>query len=128
MGADFLATIYHGQLAVNPDQMRAAVEALLAAPDGVVFVSDADGIVTGMIGGFVAPHFISGERIATEAFWWVQPGQRGHGVRLERRFRRWAHEHGATRVHMGAPDDEVGRIYTALGYQRIETTYARALP
>jgi GNAT superfamily N-acetyltransferase len=128
MGTRFLTeTSYRGRVTVNPEQMAATVQMLIATPIGAAFVSDQAGELVGMIGLIAFQHPISGELTVSELFWWVEPEHRGHGVRLLKRAERWAREIGAEKVHMIAPTSQVGAIYERLGYEFLEMGYQRAL-
>jgi len=129
MGADFLHTTSYARLvADNPAQMDRLARQLIASDDGLLLVADA-GALVGMIGVLVFPHHLSGERIAGELFWWVDPTVRGAlGVRLLRQAEGWAVTRGATALQMVAPDRRVGVLYERLGYAPIETAYQRRLP
>lgn len=129
MGEHFLQqTEYAAMLACSPVHLRdfavRCVTGALGQSD--ILVSDTgDGTLTGMIGLMVAPHPFSGERVAGELFWWVEPAHRGHGVRLLRAGEAWARAHDAVRFQMVAPNARVGHLYRRLGFAPLETTYQR---
>ena len=128
MGLRFVReTRYVKLISENPARMRDIVEKLMLADDGLVLVSDHDGVLTGMLGAYVFEHLVSGERTASEMFWWTEPESRGDGVKLLRYAERWAAGRGAMRFQMIAPTDRVGKFYEALGYEMVETTYQREL-
>jgi len=128
MGTRFLTeNVYTGKVPVNPQAMTRTLQLLLASDVGAVFVSEADGVVTGMIGLLVFEHPITGARTATELFWWVDPEHRGQGVRLLTRGEQWAATAGAQYVHMIAPTPAVGHLYERLGYDFLESSYQKAI-
>lgn len=127
MGLRFLGEIYPGQLVPNPDRMARTAAWLLEDDERALFVSEHAGQLTGMIGLFVYEHPMSGERTASEMFWWVEPEHRGHGVRLLKVARGWAKSAGATTIQMVAPGDDVERFYQRLGYTKVETAYLSVL-
>ena len=130
MGRRFLASsAYAGTIAENPAQMAACATALITAPDGVVLVAEGPGGLVGMLGLLIVSHALSGERVAGEVFWWVEPEARGDGLRLLRAAEAWACGRGATRIQMIAPRavPAVGRVYARRGYAPIETLYSRTL-
>lgn len=129
MGLRFLADVYAGKIAhPDPDRMaRTAGWLIDDDPTRALLVSEADGAVTGMIGVFVFDHAMTGERMASELMWWVEPSHRGHGLRLLTAARLWAKAAGATTIQMIAPTPEVEVLYTRLGYMKIESAYAGAL-
>lgn len=130
MFLEFVASTQYARY-VGQDGARAAafLEQLIANPDGVILVAVRDELVIGMLGLLVYAHPMSGERVATEAFWWLDPRQRGWGVWLLRRGERWARGRGARRLSLMAPadNDRVMDVYEALGYEAVEITYQRDL-
>mgnify|MGYP001576396753 CR=1 FL=1 len=126
MGERFIAeTSYCGKLASNAQTLAALMHRLISHEDGTVMVSLEEGSVTGMIGAFVYEHPMSGERIAGEAFWWVEPEKRGCGVRLMKAVEAWANDRNAVRLTMIAPTDKVARLYRACGYDKLEEHYQK---
>lgn len=127
MGERFLAASpYADVLTKNPQQMATLCQQLIDGT-GVILVLDGGSGPVGMIGLYCAPHFLSGDLSVGEVFWWVDPDQRGQGVRLMRAAETWARERGAVAMQMVAPDDRVGALYQRLGYQPVERTYLRVL-
>lgn len=128
MGMRFIAeTAVRDWLGINPTQMRAFVLGLIADQDGVIFVSGTDDVLTGMIGVKVYVHPMSGERFASEMFWWTQPEARGQGIRLLRKAEQWAAALGARSLQMISPNPRVGQMYAALGYEKTEELWMRPL-
>lgn len=128
MGLRFLReSCYRGRIRENAEQMASLVTLLVEQPHGVVFVSERAGQVTGMIGLLLFDQPLSGDRMATELFWWVEPEHRGQGVRLLKHAETWARAQGAKALQMIAPTEGVEQLYRRLGYDRIEVAYQRAL-
>lgn len=130
MGRRFLAsTEYRGRIAENTNQMAHVASFLLQAPDRALFVAERAGRLVGMIGLVLFPQPLSGELMAGEWFWWVEPdarhGRAGH--RLLKQAEDWARESGAAALQMIAPNAEVERIYATRGYERVEVSYQRRL-
>lgn len=98
----------------------------LIAKDGLL-VSERNGQIVGMIGFVVYPHFMSGEIIAGEVFWWVEPGFRGEGLRLMKEAESRARAAGAKDMQMIAPTDQVAKVYQRLGYEFVESTHQKKL-
>ena len=119
------STTYAGHIAENLDRM-ANTAARLAATDGVL-VSERDGRIVGMLGYILFDHFLSGELIAGEVFWWVEPEHRGDGVRLLFEAEKRARAAGALRMQMIAPTDRVAAVYQKLGYEFVEAAYQKTL-
>ena len=128
MGGRFLAsTIYRELLADSPRQMEVLATAFVNDPDKVALIAVDANRVTGMILVLLHTHFLSGEQMAGEVAWWVEPDARGTGLRLLRAAERWAREHGAVKFQMIAPTPDVERIYQARHYAKVETTYQLTL-
>jgi GNAT superfamily N-acetyltransferase len=128
MGARFISeTDYAGIISVNPDRLSASVKAVADNPDGVILVSGSDATITGMIAMLAYDHPFSGERMAFEVVWWVEPEARGDGVRLLRAAEDWAIEQGIGKMQMVAPNERVGALYERMGYLPVETSYQRTL-
>ncbi len=128
MGSRFVGeTTYQALITPNPAQMAQTVSALMNSADGCVFVGESASALVGMIGMVMITHHVSGERVAGEVFWWVEPEHRGGGLKLLKAAERWAKEQQATAIQMIAPTPAVGQLYTRLGYAPVETTYQRAL-
>jgi RimJ/RimL family protein N-acetyltransferase len=128
MGKRFLTeTVYAGRVAINPAAMARTLHLLVASDGGGLFVSEQDGVVTGMIGLLLFEHPFTGELTAQELFWWVEPEHRGYGLRLLKRGEAWAAASGAQHVHMIAPTPAVGQLYERLGYGYLEAAYQKAM-
>ncbi len=130
MFAEFVrSTQYQKYVGQNPEASTALIAQLVAHEDGGLFVVQAEDGLIGMFGVMVYSHPFSGERVAVEAFWWLNPDRRGYGVYLLRRAESWAKEKGAKRLSMMAPCDKprVAEIYERLGYEAVELTYQKDL-
>lgn len=120
-------TPYRDQVRLDADRVAALVRHLIAHDDGAVFVAQgAGGDLVGMIVLHAFPHPFSGDRVASELAWWVEPVHRGRaGLYLLRRAEQWAQETGAVWWQMVAPTEEVGRFYEGQGFTALERTYQR---
>lgn len=116
---------YNKYLADNPAKM-AELGAKLIAVDGII-VLERDGEITGMLGFVLHDHFISGERVAGEIFWWQDPNRRGDGIKLLREVKRRARAAGAKYLHMIAPSERVRTLYERLEFEYVESTYQISL-
>jgi GNAT superfamily N-acetyltransferase len=126
MGRRFRAsTDYHRHLTENPGKMAELAEQLCVL--GGLLVSEREGQLVGMFGYVLFPHFLSGEVIAGEVFWWVEPEHRGEGLKLLRAAEKRAKEAGAQRMQMIAPTDQVGAVYERCGYEFVESAYQKTL-
>ena len=126
MAMAFIDAVYAGRLAKNPEQCAVFARSLIANDDAVLLIADR-GDPVGMFGMMVYLHPMSGERIAAELAWWVNPDARGVGLRLLHRGEVWARAKGAAVLQMIAPSDDVAQLYERLGFDRIETSYQRRL-
>jgi GNAT superfamily N-acetyltransferase len=116
---------YKNHIVANTEQITKLSE-LVIAQEGCL-LSERDGKVCGMIAVYLFPHFISGELIAGEVVWWVEPEYRGEGIKLVREAERRARAKGAVKMQMIAPTEQVARIYERIGYDYIESAYQRDL-
>lgn len=127
MGRHFIAQVYPADVAYNPEQIAALATHLIESPDGDIYLADIGGQTVGMIALTAYAHPMSGERIATEVCWWVEPSHRGIGLRLYRAGEAWSRAHGAAVFQMIAPSPEVARFYERVGFKAIETTYQKRM-
>jgi GNAT superfamily N-acetyltransferase len=125
MGMQFSDTVYADRMDAQPEAIAGSLVSLLDSEIGQVFVSVRSGQVTGVIVlvRFVQP--FSGQVTVSELAWWVDPGARGHGVRLLQRAEQWAKEQGAVWLQVAAPSEAVGRLYERMGFEPLEVAYQR---
>jgi GNAT superfamily N-acetyltransferase len=116
---------YSKYLAENPARMTELGHTLLAK-DGLL-LAERDGETVGMLGFIVHSHFISGELVAGEVFWWMEPEFRGEGLKLLEETKRRARLAGAKYLHMIAPNERVSRLYRHLGFEFVEATHQISL-
>lgn len=128
MGERFVDDVYPGLLRPNVEQFARLAAHLIVDGNSLLLVADDGAGPVGMFGGMVYPHPMSGERIAAELFWWMNPEARGvAGVKLLHRAEAWARAQGAVVLQMIAPDATVARFYERVGFSPVETTYQRRL-
>ena len=129
LGQMFLmSSVYGAHFRENLDQIDALATHLITEDDGVVFVADAgEGKLQGAIGMWCSPHVWTGERTATELFWFVEPTARGSvGGRLFIAAKAWAMQIQASALHMVSPEvlpgeeDRVGKLYQKAGFVPLE--------
>jgi ribosomal protein S18 acetylase RimI-like enzyme len=126
MGQRFIKeTSYSKHLRDNPECAAVLITSLIEK--GSLLILEQGQEIIGMLGFVMFPHFMSGDLTAGEIFWWVEPEHRGQGLKLLREMERRARVEGAKYVQMVAPNEKVGRLYERLGFDRIETSYQRAL-
>lgn len=129
LGQAFRAALYADWLADNPQQMETLAHRLVTGgPDSLVVVAEEEGRVIGMIGAVTYAHHLSGERVAGEIFWFVDPAARGRvGLRLLHQAEAWARARGALRFELIAPTPRAETLYARLGYAPVERTFQRRL-
>lgn len=128
MGVRFLRLYYAGKLKENREQMGKTVTALLTNPQGRMLVYENGNGIEGMLGLLVFPHYFSGEKVAGELVWWVDPEARGRaGMELLKQAEAEARALGAKWMQMVSPTERTAKLYERLGYAAIETTYQRSL-
>jgi GNAT superfamily N-acetyltransferase len=120
-------TEYKDVLKLSPENLERSVTYFLGNPDVAVFVSGRHDSPTGMIIMLGYEHPFTGERIASEMVWWVNPESRGDGIRLLKAAEGWAKEQGIPKISMIAPSARVGALYERLGYKAVETAYQKGL-
>lgn len=128
MGEDFLSqTAYGARYPYNAAHLLTLAHDLIAQPRSVILLAERERPV-GMLGLVVTSHFLSGQTIAGEVFYWMAPFARGRaGVRLLRAGEAWARAKGAIRLQMIAPSDRVGALYLRQGYLPVERIYEKDL-
>lgn len=104
---------------------------LFSAGTGVIFVVRENDQIVGAIGGVVYPEPYSGDLIAQEFFWFVEPEYRGVGMRLYFTFEGWARDRGCEEIRMGhlhdLMPDKIAAVYRRLGFSAVETNYSKRL-
>jgi|TARA_R110000824_G_scaffold112149_2_gene261181 GNAT superfamily N-acetyltransferase len=135
MGHQFVTkTIYQYVMSENPEMLRALFVGLMESESGLLLVADRGNKVTGpdvigAMGMSVYEHPVSGDRVSSESFWWIDPEARGgrDSVRLLRTTEKWVKEQGARWMHMVAPSRRVGQFYERLGFLPLEMHYTKAV-
>lgn len=116
---------YRSHLGENSEKMAELAGQLARA--GSLLVSERGGELVGMLGYVVYPHFLSGETVAGEVFWYVAPEHRGEGIKLLRAAEERARAAGAKYMQMIAPNSKVAGVYERLDYHFLESSYQRTL-
>lgn len=75
----------------------------------------------------VGPSMLGPFTVAEEIAWWVEPVFRGHSLDMLREYEAWAISKGvkAIRVASLAVFPETEKLYTRLGYERLETSWVK---
>lgn len=126
MGLRFLATKPFGPAApADPTKLDAAI--LICLQSGVILRSTTeDGLATGMFCAYTMEHPFTGERMAEELAWWVEPEYRAGkvGIYLLRSAIEWARQIGVSCLRMNAPyGTRVGIILERHGFTPVETAH-----
>jgi GNAT superfamily N-acetyltransferase len=101
-----------------------------ALAEGVIFVAERDGQLEGFIGFSAAASPFTGEAIAGELAWWVEPHARtgSVGPRLLAAAEEWARRKSLRVIQMVAPSGSmVGAFLERRGYVAVETIYRKGL-
>ncbi len=129
MGQQFAETPeYAPILTLDPQVAAAMASMLIQSDDALVLVDEPEGQhVVGMIAFLLTPHLMSGELLALEVVWWVNPEKRSDGVKMLRIAEAWAKDRGAHAVQLIAPSARVERFYQVMGYRRVEVAYQKRI-
>jgi acetyltransferase (GNAT) family protein len=121
---------YHGKYGDNPEVTTKLAERALQSPHARVIVADVDGVVVGLFFFVVYPHMYTGQLVAGEMMWYVEPEHRAGatGLKLRWRAEELARELGATEMQITAPNDEIAAMFAKMhGYEKMETGFRRGL-
>jgi GNAT superfamily N-acetyltransferase len=83
-----------------------------------------------MAGAWIYGFFFNkNHRTGHELFWWVEPEQRGHGLKLLKALEEWARDRGAQSFQMGGMRalKNLDNIYKRVGYEPSESIYRKKL-
>lgn len=130
MGQHFLNATPYGQcVSASAETLASFTRSIGGLDTAILLVADTGDRLVGMVAGWVFPHPFSGQLVASELVWWVEPDARGSvGVRLLQAFETWAVERGATAIQMIAPEgSSIGTLYERRGYRRVEALYQRGV-
>ena len=109
--------------------VRSFVELALRNPHGIGVVAEDEGGVVGLCAFSIYPHMLSGELIAGQLCWWVDPEHRGalRGIRHLEATTAVCEAKGATLMQIQSADSQIHRVLVGLGYQKADTIYERVL-
>lgn len=120
-------SIYREFGAESVTHLEAVANGIVHGSNSVAFVALENDCAVGTIGLILAANPFSGDVMAHEIWWWVNPESRGHGIGMFRMAERWARERGAVFMQVSAPTERVGEFYVRSGYVKVETAYQRKL-
>lgn len=101
-------------------RFRQTFDALVSQPTGLAMILD-DG--QGILLAMALPSPFSGELVAQELMWWIEPGARGKGGAMLDAYRDWARDIGAVHCGVTCLEERTGKIFQRRGYERTETAY-----
>lgn len=117
----------------NPECLIDFIRAASMTETASIWVAEDGGKVIGAVGGIVYPLFFSGDLVAQELFWWVDPDSRMSEASklLYNELEAWAKDRGAVALSMIAIEngkaERVGNIYKRKGFIPTEHAYVRGL-
>lgn len=113
----------------NPEQSAQTCLSVIKSDNGKVIVAEDEGVLVGLLGFMIYPHYFTGQKTAIELMWYVVPEHRRSmtGVCLVRAAMREAKALGAVKMQMTAPTLEVAKAYEALGFKALEMSYQKVL-
>lgn len=119
---------YVGRFTVD-DAKVSALAAQMIGPQHLALLAMQDARPVGMFGMFLFDHPITGEAIAAELCWWMEPEARGGkaAIQMLRMAEAWARARGASAIEMIAPDERVASFYSKVGYERTDVHYRKTL-
>lgn len=123
------STQYRRYVGDSAEAVTGFLGSLIVNPCAAIFVAEDAGVVVGMLGVLAYVQPMSGESVAGELFWWLNPEKRGAGGWLLRRAEKWAKAQGAKKMTMVQPADNprVGEMYQGFGYQQVEVMHQKEL-
>ena len=118
-------------LTLAPDLLEQHFELLIDSPDLFCVVIEKENMVVGFLIGMIARTAFSHDPIATEMAWYVRPSARGtrEPIKLIKEYENWAERRGCKVVTMVDIHNlnDLGNLYTRLGYELTEKTYTKVL-
>lgn len=120
---------YKDQVEDNPEASAKLALHVISTQNGRVLVAEENGILVGLLGFILFPHYFSGVLTAGEVMWYTEPEFRQSftSLALLRAAERMARHLGAKRMQFTAPTREVAAAYEKLGYSPIEVSYQKVL-
>lgn len=117
---------YEKHLTDNPERMAELGKRLISNQS--LIVAENEGVIVGMMGFFIHEHFMSGDKMVGEVFWWVDPEYRGRdGIRLLAEMKRRGKLFGCKLYQLVAPNKKVAEFCEKTGCEWLESTYQGVL-
>jgi N-acetylglutamate synthase-like GNAT family acetyltransferase len=119
---------YKELLPDRPEVTQQLARKLLEMPNAKILAGECDGKVVAVFAFILFDHYYSGEFVAGEMIWYVEPEARKSSMGLELLWaaEKLASSMGAKKMQLTAPTDEIANLYAHLrGYQKVETAFQR---
>jgi len=121
-------------LPYDAEKLRRLGAHFLEHPDThCLLVAEHDGVLVGMLGGYLTDYYFCEEKLACDQFFFVDRSWRGSraAVRLVGAFRDWAAARGARELclatSLGGNIEKIGRFYEGLGLTCVGGVYKQRL-
>ena len=117
----------------NGEHWKQTWSRVMELAGGFVLLWEEDGKLVGFLGGMLSQDPFSGEHVASENFWFVDPAHRkGLGaIRLLAAFEQHAKSAGCDRIYMvhlaSLTPGALERLYQRRGYELVEQTFRKNL-
>ena len=127
IGLEMQSESSYRYLTYDPDRVRSFLSGLIGTQ--YVRVYEKDGRVVAVMVGVATPAWFSEDMMATDLALFVDKKHRGSmtAIRLIRDFLRWAKDRGVKQIRPGVSTGAVGsagsRLYEAMGFEAVGTTY-----
>lgn len=119
---------YRDKIKPNPEALAQMMFGLIDNPYGLLTVLEAaKGRNIGMFGAMATLSPYSGEPVAMELFWYVEPESRGGGVRLLRHAENWARELGCKQFIAVSHTKKVSRFLKKSKFLGMEEHFVKVL-
>lgn len=121
---------YGAKFQIDDEKIHGLAERMLQrSRSSLTLIAAHEGEAVGMFGMFLFDHPITGETVAAELCWWMEPEFRGTRLpyRMLQQAESWARASGAQVVEMIAPSERVASFYDRIGYDRTDVHYRKTL-
>lgn len=116
------------QLPPQRGWMRQSIARFLETRDAAGWLLCDGAELVGVLAVSLLDHWMTGQRIAVQWWWWIRPEHRnGQGLRLLREAESWAKSKGASAMHLLSINDNFDALCESLHYNKLETTYTKEL-
>ncbi|PZX19824.1 acetyltransferase (GNAT) family protein [Palleronia aestuarii] len=107
-------------IAYEPARFRRTFDALVVQEHGCALMLENG---KGILMAIALPSPFSGELVAQEIMWWIEPEARGRGREMLDAYETWARAIGAMRCGVTCLDDRTANLFARRGYERAELAY-----